>query len=112
MNHDAIFQQNEARIAADDSFQRGAVGLAERIFSSRHIAPQADGLIAAGCESIERIVVVLCILIDLIDEVQLRVVCLLQIGRHKQKGVALAVQHLLGDILTVVHPFDEEVGIG
>ena len=86
--------------------------MTERVLCSRQADPHIDALIRARRQAVERIAVLLRILVDLIDLVEPAVVGILQMGRHEQEGIALVVEHLLRDVLAIVYPFDEEVGIG
>ena len=108
-NDAPIVDNHQSRTAPYDSAQSGGVGMAERIFSSRHVLPSLYHLVAARRETVERHLVLAGIVVDAVDVVKLHVVRFIQIRRNEQHGVSLAVNHLVGDVLAIVASCNREV---
>ena len=98
----AIAQQHQSGVRANNCFQRGFVGGAEGIFGSREFHPAGNGLFGAGGEAIKRDVVLLRVFVKLVDFAKIRVIGLFQMRRNEQKGVVRVVEHLLCDVVANV----------
>ena len=79
----SVLQQQQPGIGTDDGFQRCLIGIAERVFCSRDIAPVIDALSRTCRQSIERIAVVEAVFLHLIQLVELGIVGLFQMGRYQ-----------------------------
>ena len=82
LNHLTVFQQDEARIRADDGLQRDVVRLTEGVFGSRHVLPAGDGFGRTGSETVEGIALLHAVVVDTVQFVELRVVGLFQMGGY------------------------------
>ena len=98
----AVLQQNQSGIAAYHRLQRGLVGVAERIFGSRQLAPTLYVLICRRREAEEVDTVLLSVFVYLVDVAEVAVVSHGKSGRNEQEGVTLLREHLLGDVLASV----------
>ena len=56
-HHNAILQQQQSGIGTDDGLQRDFIGGAEGIFGSGELYPVVNGLVGAGREAIEGVLV-------------------------------------------------------
>ena len=86
-----------------DGLQRDFIGGAEGIFGSCEFYPVVNGLVGAGREAIEGVLVLFGIFIYLVDVAEIGIVGMLQMGRYEQEGIAKIGKHLIGDVLIVQH---------
>ena len=94
----AVFQQQQSRIAAYHGLQRCLVCDIEGIFCSRDVLPVPDGFLRTCREAEEGISMVVGVFVYLVDASEVAVIGKVEMWRDEQEGVALAVNHFLGDI--------------
>ena len=56
----SVFQQQQARVAANDGLERGLVGEAERVFRARDVGPVVYVFLGGGGKAIKWYLPLLC----------------------------------------------------
>ena len=98
--HGAVLDEHQTWVAAYDGLQRGLVTHAEGVLGSGDVAPVLYGVLAARREAIERHLLRLTVLVELVYVAEIGIIGTLEMGRDEQEGISLVVEYLLGDVVT------------